>query len=97
MCTLGIFFYFLVYRSFDPNFCILEKNKKIIFDFFYCFRCRKTVRFEKKNFFLKNNKNCMILHCKNAEMTIFYKNCLILHCKNAEMTIKYCHFCIFTV
>ena len=27
----------------------------------------------------------MILHCKNAEMTI--KNCMILHCKNAEMTI----------
>ena len=26
----------------------------------------------------------MILHCKNAEMTIL--NCMILLCKNAEMT-----------
>ena len=32
----------------------------------------------------------MILHCKNAEMTI----CMILHCKNAEMTIllSFLHF-----
>ena len=39
----------------------------------------------------KNNKNCMILHCKNAEMTIL---CMILHCKNAEMTIllSFLHF-----
>ena len=58
-----------------------------------------------KNFFLlnlkhiwigetKNNKNCMILHCKNAEMTIFNKHFMILHCKNAEMTIilSFLHF-----
>ena len=30
----AIFFYFLVYGSSDPNFCILEKKKKYIFDFF---------------------------------------------------------------
>ena len=54
----------------------------------------------------KNNKNCMILHCKNAEMTIIFiaisaflqckiiQFLLILHCKNAEMTIilSFLHF-----
>ena len=30
----NFFFYFLVYGSSDPKFCILEKNKKFIFDFF---------------------------------------------------------------
>ena len=38
----------------------------------------------------------MILHCKNAEMTMIKnnKNCMILHCKNAEMTISlsFLHF-----
>ena len=34
----------------------------------------------------------MILHCKNAEMTM-NKNCMILHCKNAEVTMmSYLHF-----
>ena len=33
-CIRRFFFYFLVYGSSDPNFCILEKKKKIIFDFF---------------------------------------------------------------
>ena len=66
----AIFFYFLVYGSSDPNFCILEKNKKFIFDFFYFLRCKKTARFKKKLNIKKNNKNCMILHFKNAEMTI---------------------------
>ena len=28
------FFYFLVYGSYVPNFCILEKNENFIFDFF---------------------------------------------------------------
>ena len=36
----------------------------------------------------------MILHCKNAEMTIFRVSVPILHCKNAEMTIilSFLHF-----
>ena len=37
----------------------------------------------------------MILHCKNAEMTIIKKNnknCMILHCKNAEMILSFLHF-----
>ena len=42
------FFYFLVYGSSDPNFCILEE--KIIFDFFYFFlRCKKLPDLKKKN------------------------------------------------
>ena len=42
VCTLGdFFFYFLVYGSSDPNFCILEKKKKITFYFFYFLRCKK--------------------------------------------------------
>ena len=69
----AIFFYFLVYGSSDPNFCILEKNKKIIFDFFYFLRCKKLPDLKKIiKIFKKKNKNCMILHCKNAEMTIIF-------------------------
>ena len=64
------FFYFLVYGSSDTKFCILENNKKFIFDFFYFLRCKKLPGLKKKYFQKKNNKNCMILQCKNAEMTI---------------------------
>ena len=42
-----LFFYFLVYGSSDPNFCILEK-KKVIFDFFYLLRCKKLPDLKKK-------------------------------------------------
>ena len=42
------FFYFLVYGSSDPNFCILEKKKNFIFDFFYFFRCKKLPDLKKK-------------------------------------------------
>ena len=43
------FFYFLVYGSSDPNFCILEKNLNFIFDFFDFLRCKKLPDFKKKN------------------------------------------------
>ena len=64
-----------------------SKKKKFISDFFYFLRCKKTARFKPKNLNIKKiNKKCMILHCKNAEMTI-------LHCKNAEVTISsFLHF-----
>ena len=34
-------FFFLVYRSSDPNFCILKKINKIFLNFFYFLRCKK--------------------------------------------------------
>ena len=83
----AIFFYFLVYGSSDPKFLHFRKKIKIIFTFFIFSDVKKLPDLKKKYFQKNNNKNCMILHCKNAEMTII----------NAEMTIFYCHFCIFTV
>ena len=82
------FFYFLVYGSSDPNFCILEKNKNFIFDFFYFLRCKKLPDLKKKINIKKKKKNCMILHCKNAEMTILLS---FLH----FYSVKSYNFCYF--
>ena len=43
---LGDFFFFLVYGSSDPNFCILEK-KKLFLTFLFS-PMLKTARFKKK-------------------------------------------------
>ena len=75
------FFYFLVYRSSDPNFCILEKNENFIFDFFYFLRCKNLPDLKKKKNIKKNNKNCMILHFKNAEISAF------LQCKIVQFLL----------
>ena len=82
------FFYFLVYGSSDLNFSILEKNENFIFDFFYFLRCKKLPDLKKKLNIKKNNKNCMILHCKNAEMTILLS---FLH----FYRVKSYNFCYF--
>ena len=70
--NLGDFFFISWFT--DPQTQIFAFKKKIyiyIFDLFYFLRCKKLPDLkEKKKFFKKNNKNCMILHCKNAEMTI---------------------------
>ena len=71
MCSIvmfkALFFLILGLRIFFQNIKV-GGGKKI------------KIKITKKNFFLfnlnifgsekKNNKNCMILHCKNAEMTI---------------------------
>ena len=84
----AIFFYFFVHGSSDPNFCILEKNYNFIFDFFYFLQCTKLQDLKKKKNIKKNNKNCMILHCKNAEMTILLS---FLH----FYRVKSYNFCYF--
>ena len=45
-------------------------------------QCKKLPDLKRKKYFQKNNKNCMILHCKNAEMTIVisaFLQCKIIH------------------
>ena len=73
ICSLLIrpFFLFLGLRILRPKFLHLKKKIYIyIFDFFYFLRYKKLPDLKKKKYLKKNNKNCMILHCKNAEMTI---------------------------
>ena len=82
----AIFFYFLVYGSSDPNFCILEKIK-ILFLTFFIFCYVKDARFKKLKI-KKNNKNCMILHCKNAEMTIIVISAF-LQCKIIQFLLNF--------
>ena len=58
---------------------------------FYFFRCKKLPDLKKKKkikILKKNNKNCMILHCKNAEMTILLS---FLH----FYSVKSYNFCYF--
>ena len=77
----AIFFLFLGLQILLPKFLHFRK-KKNIFDFFYVLRCKKTARFKKKKFNIKkkkNNKNCLILHGKNAEMTVVIS--AFLQCK----------------
>ena len=50
------FFYFLVYGSSDPNFCILEKKKKIFLTFFFIFSDVKKLPDLKKNILKKITK-----------------------------------------
>ena len=61
------FFLFLGLRILRLKFLhFLKKNQNFIFDFFF----KKLPDLKKKKNIKKNNKNCMILNCKNAEMTI---------------------------
>ena len=48
----AIFFYFLVYGSSDPNFCILEKKIKLFLTFFI-FSDVKKCQFKKKKINIK--------------------------------------------
>ena len=83
------FFYFLVYRSSDPNFCILEKNFFLFLTFFIFSDVKKLPDLKKQTKMLKkHNKNCMILHCKNAEMTILLS---FLHFYNVK-SYNFCYF-----
>ena len=67
-------FFFISWFT-DPSTQIFAFKKKIkilfLTFFLYFLRCKKLPDLKKKKIkYSKNNKNCMILHCKNAEMTI---------------------------
>ena len=85
-------FFFISWFTGPPTqiFCILEKNKNFTFYFFYFLRCKKLpdLKKKKKKILKKNNKNCLILHCKNAEMTILLS---FLHF-NSVKSYNFCYF-----
>ena len=74
-------FFFISWFTDPPTQIFAFFKNKNIFDLFYFLQCKKLPHLKKNYFQKKNNKNCMILHCKKAEMTIIIVISAFLQCK----------------